>query len=128
MGVVTGVGRTNVGVGVVTVMGVTTAEDVQITYSYWDGSGHRRSVTVSHLKVVYHTHCCHDYLVDAERQHNSSVPTEVSGSPQEGVLRTEVSHICWKIVFDLRPLHVQSMLSGQLNVHQGRPYHPTGKG
>ena len=24
------------------------AEDVEITYSYWDGSGHRKSVTVSY--------------------------------------------------------------------------------
>ena len=31
-------------------------EDIEITYSYWDGSGHRRSVTVSAAPPMYHGH------------------------------------------------------------------------
>ena len=33
------------------------AEGIEIVYSYWDGSGHRKSVTVSFMESGEATHC-----------------------------------------------------------------------
>ena len=78
-------------------------EEVEITYSYWDGSGHRRHVKVRASQApgsdpgngttslpacsapspfIINTYTS----LDAEGQHNLPVPTALSGESAQGIL------------------------------------------
>ena len=67
-------------------------EDVEITYSYWDGSGHRRHITVSETVILskksdFYNHGLVMPLLDEEGSHYSSVSAQVSGKLTKGLLR-----------------------------------------
>ena len=56
-------------------------EEIDITYSYWDGSGHRRHIKVCVCVCVLMGGGYDSYLflfTDAERKHNSTVSSKMS--------------------------------------------------
>lgn len=60
------------------------AEEIEVVYSYWDGSGHRKSVMVSSLPSYVHVH---------ELSHRSSA-RRVTPSPRSSRKRVNSSPSC----------------------------------
>ena len=56
-------------------------EEIEIVYSYWDGSGHRRRVQVSESVWSLSMHkenAFSMFIVDEERTHDPVLPSKVS--------------------------------------------------
>lgn len=77
-------------------------EEIEITFSYWDGSGHRKTVKVWHtgrdemfrqsfpLFVALMLSSCFISDSDEEGKHDAELSAEGPGSPKEGLQRAQV--------------------------------------